>query len=325
MPRFPWTRTWLAAGAAALLAQSAPAATLTAGDFVVLAREYTYTPGVLIHVDPAIGVVDTIVPQPPPPDPYDLVVRPDGAILVADRVAGLVLVAPGTGATQVLAAPAAFGGTGPTTLAYADNGDLLLAGPGGMARWSDGLPQPTPLVGAPAVVQPRGVADDGRGGIWLTDEGASYPLGGGLLHLDGTTGASIGLPTLFFSTSPAYAFPLTPLQVRRGPDGCAYVVSAPYSGPTQYLNSGIFRVDPVTGEMSRWKSTHFVRGFLFDHEGRAWVLFGMDISRDPYNGELTSDGGLGFGVGARGPVAQVPFGTVSVRRQSWGAIKSRYR
>jgi hypothetical protein len=309
----------LAALAFALSAAAAPAATLHPGDVVVLAREYTYTPGILIHVNVPSGVIDTILPSPPLVTPRDLVVRLDGTILVADASLGLVGVDPLSGAAQVVAGPAAFGGFGPTTLALAPNHDVLLAGPGGVARLADGQTLPQVLSGAGVLVDPTGITDDGSGGAWVTDAQTGTLLSGQIVHVGAGGSQSVLAPTCATHT-----FPILPMQIRRGPDMALYVVNAPYSGPTNWANGGIFRLDPATGVATLWEWLHFIRGFEFAANGSRWVLYGQSISHDAYGGVVEGPSAWTY-TGARGPIALVPDVATPVHQKSWGALKSLYR
>ncbi len=301
------------------LASRGSAATLKSGDVVALALESTTMPGILLHVDVASGVIDSIVPRPALATPYDVVVRGDGMILVADAALGLVVVEPASGAASVLAGPGAFGGFGPSTLAMAPGGDVLLAGAGGVYRLPAGGTVPQPVSGTGRLVNPRGIADDGAGGAWVSDQGNTFPTGGAIVHV-GAGGAQATLATGCATNQ----FPVLPLQVRRGPDGFLYVVSGPYGGPTNYLNAGVFRVDPVSGVATMWWPEHFVRGFELAPGGGRWMLVGQDISRSPYGGILGGPGGQ-FYLGTRGPIALVPAGVTPTRTRTWGALKSLYR
>ena len=301
------------------LAWPAAAVTLHGGDVFVLAREATTTPGVLLHVNVASGTIDTLVPHPPLVAPRDLTVRSDGTILVADATLGLVGIDPGSGEASVLAAPADLGGSGPTTLAFAAVGDLLLAGPWGVSRIAAGQAAPIPLSPAGLLVDPTSIVDDGAGGAYLTDDTNAFPVGGFVLHVTGA-----GTQSYLDGPCNGCPFPILPLIVRRGPDGFLYVVSAPYSGPSNYLNAGIYRLDPGTGDATRWRVEPFVRGFVFTPGGDTWVLAGEDISRDPFGGILGGPGGT-FWTGARGPIALVPDRVTPVRARSWGTLKTLYR
>ena len=316
------SRALVAAFAAALVlslpASLASAVTLHPGDVVVLPVEGSFTPGMILHFNVASGVFDTILPSPPLSAPHDLVVRHDGAILIADATLGLVAVDPGTGAAVVLAGPAAFGGSGPTTLAYVASGDLLLAGPTSVARLPAGQGALQLISGPGLLSMPGGIVDDGAGGAWVCETGLTFNSGfmvrvsaGGV-----QTMASVGCAT--------NTFPVSPLQIRRGPDGFLYVVSAPFSGPTNYLNAGIYRLDPSTGVATRWLATHFIRGFDFTSSGSFWLVYGQDISHDPYGGILSGPGGGGW-FNSRGPLAIVPDGVVPTRTRTWGELKTRYR
>ena len=301
-------------------APGAHAATLRPGDVVILAREQTSTPGVFVHLDVAAGTFDTITPQPVLGSPRDVVVRPDGTLLVADATLGLVGVSPGSGAATVLEGPAAFGGSGPTALAFAANGDLWLAGPTGVARLGAGQDTPAILSAAGQLVDPTGILDDGAGGAWVTDDNNSLLGGGGIVHVDAGGGQAL----VNASCSEGYTFPVMPLQVRRGPDGFVYVVSGPYYGPTNYLNAGIFRMDPTTNVATRWRTTKFIRGFDFTPAGTAWVASCQDIGHDCYEAILGGPAGTFYPPGL-GPLALVPEGTTLARPRSWGSLKSLYR
>ena len=300
-------------------ASSAPAVTLHGGDVVVLAREYTTTPGVLLHLTVATGVIDTIVPDPPLATPRDLVVCTNGVILVADATLGLVGIDPLSGAAGVTAGPAAFGGSGPTALARAADGDLLLAGPSGVYRVPADQVVPQSVSGPGLLSSPTGIVDDGAGGMWVTDDNSGYLGGGGIVHV-----SAGGAQAVMATSCASHSFPILPLQIRRGPDQFLYVVNGPYSGPTNYLNAGIFRLDPASGVATQWSTTHFIRGFAFATDGSAWVLSGRDISHDPYDGVLARQGEQ-VSTGARGPLALVPDHVTRVRARTWGALKSLYR
>ncbi len=303
---------------APLAVTAASAAMLAPGDVVALGLENMSPPNALLHVVPATGALDTIVARPPLGQPLDLVVRVDGIVLVADVALGLVAVSPVSGVATVLAGPAAFGGSGPSTLAYAPGGDLLLAGAGGVWRIPAGQSSLQALSGPGILVDPRGIADDGAGGVWISDQGNTYPSGGQIVHVS----AGGGQAALVTSCA-SYTFPVVPLEVRRGTDGFLYVVSGPYGGPTNYNNAGIFRVDPATGVATVWRTTKFIRGFELAPTG-AWVLCGQDISHDPYGGILGGPGGQ-FYTNARGPIALVPAGVTPVRARTWGSLKATYR
>ena len=310
-----------------LPSHSAVAATLHSGDVLLLARDGATPPVAVLHLDVAAGAFDAIVPHPALSDPRDIAVRPDGMIMVADATLGLVGVAAGSGAATVLAGPAAFGGSGPTALAFAANGDLLLAGPAGIARLLAGQLTPTIVSGAGLLITPTGVLDDDAGGMWITDDNNRFPVGGGIFHVSASGEQTKLNASCSSSPSPGssvYAFPVAPLAIRRGPDGFVYVVSAPYEGPSYYNDAGIFRMDPATGVATIWSTAKFPRGFDFTPGGGLWLSSCTDISRSCYYSVLGGSAGLFYPAG-RGPIALVPAITTPTLNRSWGSLKSAYR
>ena len=287
---------------------------LHSGDIVVLALENTYTPGILLRVNVATGAIDSLWPNPPLPSPQDLAVRSDGMIMVADAVLGLVAVQPGNGAATVIAGPAAFGGSGPTTLAFTPDGDLLLAGPGGVHRVPAGTGAPELVSPTGILVNPRGITADGVGNIWVGDAGNSFPTGGDVVHVDAATGAQSVLAVL-----------ILPHQIRVGSDGSLYVVCAPFGGPTNYLNGGVYKGGAALGDFAMWFKMPFIRGFVTGPGGVWWVMYGRDISRGPYDGIIQGSGPDTYYTGARGPIALVPPGVVPTHPTTWGALKNLYR
>ena len=271
----------------------------------------------MLHVDGATGIVDTLLVNPPLSAPADLVVRRDGAILVADSTLGLVEIDPVTGTSILLATPAALGGA-PTVLAFESNGDLIVGGPGGLRRFAGGRGTPQPLTPAGVFGSPHGIAPDGAGTLWVTDEPPSGP------PVIWRVSASTGSATVFPTTCPTNTFPVSPRQIRRGPDGNLYVVNGPYGGPTNYNNAGIFRVNPATGEATRSEFLTFIRGFDFASDGREYVCYAHSISRTPWMGWIRVAGVSTF-LTDRGPLAIVPDGVTTTRARTWGALKRLYR
>ena len=311
-------RLTLLAAALAAFASSSRAAALRAGDAVILALE-TPTPAVLRHVEAASGAVGTIVPTPALAQPLDVVVRRDGTILVADVTLGIVAVDPTSGAATAVATAGELGG-GPTTLAFDPKGDLLVAGSYGVSRLAQGAGTPVSISGSGLLVRPRGIASDGGSNVWITDDLPGISWLGRIVHLDPATGAQALLPT----TCVTNTFPVLPLQVRYGRDGFLYVLGGPYGGPSNYNNSGIFRVDPNTGVATRWNPKWYLRGFDFDANGVLYLMFRDIIHHDPASGLLTY-GNRQVSIGEYGPVAIVSNAATPVRSSSWGAVKALYR
>ena len=121
-----------------------------------------------------------------------------------------------------------------------------------------------------------------------------------------------------------YVFPLAPLAIRRGPDGFVYVLSAPYSGPSYYNDSGIFRMDPATGVATIWSTSKLVSGFAFSPRGSLRASGCIEVSRACAGNFIGGPSGP-FYTGAAGPLALVPAGVTPARGRSWGSLKSAYR
>src|SRR5690242_9842272 len=120
---------WLCATAAALAPVAAPAraATLAAGDLVIVnAYEWDHSCSVL-RVDANTGLpIETISSAGLITAPRGILVSPFGEILVADWLAGIVKIDPATGVQSVFVAPAALGGAGPTGIARESSGNFVI-------------------------------------------------------------------------------------------------------------------------------------------------------------------------------------------------------
>src|SRR5258708_1473537 len=100
----------LIAAALAGVATCARAATLSAGELVIINAYEGDTARPVVRVDPNTGLpLETISSAGLLSDPQGLLVTPLGAILVADRNAGIVQIDPATGVQSVFVAPAALG------------------------------------------------------------------------------------------------------------------------------------------------------------------------------------------------------------------------
>lgn len=317
---------------AALSGPAALAADLQPGDVVMIVtdRAGLFPPGAVVQIDGTSGQGTTLASGPPLTNPRDVVVRSDGTVLVADAASGLLAVNPGTGAVTVVVDVAALGGTGPTAVTVARNGDVLLAGSWGVKRLAGGEGPPLVVSATGLLVEPDGIAVDDAGLIWVSDYSGGPPPAqlytfGGVCSVDPSSGAQTWLG-LSCSTN---SFPHGPQMIHVGPDGNLYVLSAWGYGPGNYQNCGIYRVSPTTGVAEVWLLKRFVRGFDLSPGGTASLLYGRDISNDPYDGILaTYDGTTLHQVGSGGlpigPIALVHGGPTPTRLSSWGSLKARY-
>src|SRR5689334_18582513 len=129
-----------------LLASSVPAvAGLHPGDIVMVVHDVLTSPSppaAVVQIDAATGASTLLAAGAPLVDARDVAVQHDGTILVADAVGGLLAVNPANGAISVVADPAALGGSGPTAVALAPNGDVVAGGPWGVKRLAGGAGPP---------------------------------------------------------------------------------------------------------------------------------------------------------------------------------------
>jgi streptogramin lyase len=169
---------------------------------------------------------------------------------------------------------------------------------------------------------PRGIATDGGSSIWACDTG--------LVHIDASTGTSTRLGL----NAPTSQMPLPSglASLRWRGDGFLYVVNVHGTGTfIDNLNSGIYRVDPRTGDAIHLSygftlSFGFTESFVFDASGEIW-------QSQVYLIHGTAYGPTGYVVGPgvdqvfpqRGALAIVPPGIATpARKSSWSAIKRLY-
>ena len=310
-------------------ATSSAGVNLQPGEVVMIAAAYNYNAPVnsIVAVTGG-GQVAVIASGAPLSSPRDLVVLNDGRILVADQASGLLEVQPATGVVSVLVGIAELGGSGPTALALAPNSDVLMAGTWGVSRLAGGTGPPVAVSGTGLLTDPRGIAVDATGTIWVADYGMnlnnSTYTWGGIVRVDPVTGAQ---SLLAVSTVPGY-FPQGLEALRTGADGALYVVNDP-AGAAQWTSGGIWRVDPGSGNATMWTHRVYMRDFHFLDPSQVLMEYAYDLSHSPYSGILaTFDGATTTQINGNlptGRMAVVPGTPTPTRRSSWGAIKSLYR
>jgi streptogramin lyase len=274
--------------------------TLETGDIVAAENEN----GAIIVVDPVTGAQGVLASGDSLSRPRDLVIEPDGNLVVLTQSSGLVRVDAWTGAQTPLTSGASFttGPLGPTGAAIEPNGSILVA------DGTAGLKRIDPTTGAVTVLSSGGnlhlavsVTVASNGDIYLGDASA---FGGGssrVMKIDPVTGNQTDV-----SVGGHIALPI---GITIGDSGKIFVTDATsFAGaPQDYLYS----IDPSTGVQTvipTSDSLHLPTGLDTDGDGKLIVANNSSkkIFRiDPANGAVA--------VVSAGGLFKQPFGITIVR------------
>jgi hypothetical protein len=319
-------------GVLALATAPVGATSLHPGDVVMIAQEHNASVphNAVAWVARSGGAYGVLAEGPPISDPRDIAVRHDGTVLVADAVSGLLAINAASGAISVLVDAAHLGGSGPTALTLTSSDDVVMAGAWGVQRLAPGSTSPQRLSGTGLMIDPRGIAADGTGVIWVSDyeAGAATSGGhnaGGIIRVDPVGGVQSFLGIMARPDT----FPENLSTLRVGSDGQFYVTNT-YSGSVgKFGLGGIYRVDPANGASAIWFTDPWVRGFLMDPGQDAIVLYAYDLNHTPFDGVLGDFDGTTFnwwqGGLPVGPISQVPAGATPAVQKSWGQVKVDHR
>jgi hypothetical protein len=297
------------------------AATLHPGDVVVLGMwaGFPTFPSQIFVVTPANGALQQLDFVPSLPAVRDIVVLRNGTLLVTQQDQGILRVNPANGAWSVVQGIAAFGGSAPTALALAANGDVLAAGTFGVARLAGGFGAPSIISSSSFPAEASSIATDGGANIWV-----SYGFGSinsGIVRVDPTTGTATGLS--LSSAIPYFPDGIASMHLR--PDGFLYVVNKPGSAElSANASGGIVRVDPATGASTLWLSKKRLAAMVWDDADLLWMSVADESQRAPTLGHIEG-GSVFLGIGNRGPMALVPTGATAARTATWGAVKRLFR
>ncbi len=324
-PRASWGQAVVTTLLLLTIASPAPvvAATLRGGDVVVLGCRSFYNSGhdELFVVTPADGTVQHLWITPPVTSARDLVVLRDGTLLVCDLVEGVLRVDPGDGTWQVVAGLGAFGGSAPSAMTLAPNGDVLAAGAFGVMRLAGGTGAPLSVSSGPFPGEATGIATDGGANVWVCHYQIPNAIAG-IVNVNATSGARTDL-VLSCSTALFPVYGLASLHYRN--DGSLYVMNAPDSyAPSAVAYGGIYRVEPATGVATPWLIQPLIVSFDWDASDQLWKSVAHTISRTPTYG-LVEGGPWQISLGNRGAVTIVPAGVTATRSSTWGALKRLYR
>jgi hypothetical protein len=230
----------LLAAALAFPAPPARAATLTAGDLVILdAYQWDHSNSIL-RVDPNTGTpIETISSAGLLTDPSGILVTPLGEILVADRNAGIIKIDPATGVQTVFVAPAALGGAGPWGIAREASGNFVVVCGDANGIWRvsptgtvlGAFSAHSRIFGASAItVGPTGT-------LWVADDG------GQVVSVDPTS----GMQTVLNVTGVSF---WGPDAIAIGKTGSPVYVNM-RGGFSYHLGGGAWSIDPVSGVGAR--------------------------------------------------------------------------
>jgi streptogramin lyase len=222
--------------ALALVAAPARAATLAAGDLVILNSPAWDASHSVLRVDANTGLpIETISSGGLLTDPRGILVTPLGAILVADRTAGIVAIDPATGVQSVFVAPAALGGAGPTGIARRANGDFFVVcgDANGIWRVSPAGAVLGVFSAHSTVTYANAIAVAPNGTLWVAD-GNQH-----VVAVDPTYGTQTALNTTGVDFS-------TPVGIAIGKGGSPlYVVMGGYF--FYHQTGAVYQIDPVSG------------------------------------------------------------------------------
>jgi sugar lactone lactonase YvrE len=311
-------------------ASAGGAATLAAGDLLVLDTFLTSGESYrVVQIDPATRTVTPITTAGLLQSPADFVLHPDGRILVADRVNGVIAVDPGSGSQSVLTSGGLFAGGELQGIAVEPGGTLVvtLAFPAG-----GGVPAVVRVEatgGAQTLVSsggslefPKGIIVGADGALYVC-EPSSPGLGptgytyGSVIRVSASDGAQTSrYVSDLFSGPEEIAYSLF--------DGRLYVVQRGLMGRHYY--GRVVALDPADGTTFVFAEDHGHLGVAISPAGVTYRAFFMDPKPGPVD-VLRKDGDPSWYVdGLAGPMEIVgTAGSTPARTSSWGSVKERYR
>lgn len=255
------------------------AATLVAGDLVILNSPAWDASHSILRVDAATGLpIETISSGGLLVDPWSILVTPFGAILLADPSVGIVHVDPATGVQTVFTPLAAFGGSTPRGIAREANGDFVVVcgDANGIWRLSPAGAVLSVFSAHATITYANAIAVAPNGTLWVADGNQK------VVAVD----PALGTQTALNVTG---AFFATPDDIAIGKGGSPLYVRM--MGNFSYHAAGnTWQVDPVSGAAALIPTTFgWSEGVAVDPvSGDAYVTSIDVINHDsPYLGRIS--------------------------------------
>lgn len=306
------------------LAVPARSAALAPGDLLMLRGQPWTATWSLLRVNRSTGApIDTLSSGGALlSDPRGLVALPDGTVLVADRLAGLVRIDPLTGAQSTFVPATSFSAAGPTGVAREPSGNLVVVcgDASGIWRVSPAGAVSAPFSAGGGFTYANAIAVAADGGLWVADGM------GQVVRVDPVTGAQAPLSISGVTWA-------TPIGIALGKGATSvYVMMQGYF--FYHHLAGTYVVDRATGAGAIIPNAmSWAQGVAADTTTDDAFVSSIDvINHDtPYQGVLTRGAAGAWtnlastGAEESGLLAIVPSAATPAARATWGRLKADYR